>query len=565
VSMFGDGQGDEFSGGTESPADSAPQERGPFDELLRPERPQIDRGKLIGGLIAALAVLLLVLILPPISILSGGDGGDKVQIKTTARKDMPSLPDGLEAVSPLYDIEVKGKVEGSTAIVLQLPTPAPDQRNLSLFTNDSTGWRRIGSAVITLEGSAVQAELSELPANIAVMRRGASARQIVGDLPPGTELSAEAARAVSALDTVDYSPLSDGGLRGGPTDTTLPAGLPIRPSIRVWNAEDATAADEIMSSPDLRDEHIDAILAMVESGHYDGVNLDYGVLDSLRKDDFSDFVVALAEQLHRRRLVLTLAAPLPVAQGSTWDTGAYDWSRLSQVADAIKLAPESDPSRYYDRMEDALKFLIDEKKVPSTKLLLQISPLGREKGGEGIRALTALEALSIASTISADKTEGVRQGQAVDVHGINIDGGDGSPGIVWDEEAAAVSFTYAGLGGARTIWLENVFSIAFKLELASRFNLGGVAVDDASNSVGQADIWAMLEEWADTGATALLKPNGSLLQAQWETDGGTLEDAAEGSVTWVAPEEAGSYHVTLIVSDGVIRVGQRVEIQVETQ
>ena len=46
----------------------------------------------------------------------------------------------------------------------------------------------------------------------------------------------------------------------------------------------------------------------------------------------------------------------------------------------------------------------------------------------------------------------------------------------WDEGAFAVSFAYPGRGGQRTVWLENTLSMAFKLDLAKRFGLGGVVL-----------------------------------------------------------------------------------------
>jgi len=552
------------------PGGSSPEERGPFDDLLRPQpaRQPVAGGR--GGLVAlaiiVLGVLLLILVLPPISLLSrGGSSGGRgtAAVRTTARKDMPSLPEGVEAISQFYDITTSGDVEMPAVITLQLPSPPPDGRNISVYTQESGVWKRLAAAALSPDGGAVEAELTEVPKNIVAVRRSASARQLIGYLPAGTQISPLAAQTISVLDPVDFSPNSDGSLSGSPTSVTVPSGLPVRPAIRVSTSDDAAAADQIMASPDLRGEHVDAILEMVESGHYDGVEIDYGSLDPLRKDGFSEFIANLAEQLHRRRLVLTLTAPLPVQQGNTWETGAYDWARLSQVADTIELSPETDPSRYYKRTEEALQYLIDEAKVAPAKLVLRISPLGVEVGGEGIRPLTSLEAMAIASTLSADKAEDIRAGQAVSVKAPNIDKVDGASGIGWDDEAAAVYFTYAGLGGARTVWVENAFSIAFKLDLADRFRLGGIAIEDVSDSVGAGDIWSVISEFLDTGQVSLVKPNGSLFVPSWQADGGNLESGEEGSVTWVAPEEPGTYTVTMIVSDGLTRVGQRVVLTVQ--
>ncbi len=549
-----------------------PDDRGPFDDLLRPQstaRPAAPgRGGIVVLAMLLLGALLLILVLPPISLLSRGGGGSSSggtpNIKTTLHKNAPQPPKGLVAVSPFYDVSVSGHIVGPATITLQLANTTSDGRNLSAYTQQKGQWQRLGDASLIANGSAVQATVSDIPQNIVVLRRDASARQLIGYLPAGAQISASAAQALSVVDPVDFSPQSDGSLAGSATSASLPSGLPIRASIRATGSDGASAVDAIMASPDLRASHVDAILKMVEAGHYDGVDIDYGSLDALRKDGFSEFISNLAEQLHRRRLVLTLTAPLPEQQGSAWNTGAYDWSRLSQVADLIELAPEGDPSLYYKKTEAALQYLIDDSKIASAKLVLRISPFSVEKGGEGMRSLTGLEALAIGSVLSADKTDNISPGEAVDVKATNIDTADGATGISWDAEAEAVSFVYPGLGGARTVWLENAFSIAFKLDMVQRFNLGGIAIEDVSDSVGGADSWPVIGDFLDSGKVSLVKPNGSLLVPQWEADGGQLESKAAGSVTWVAPNEPGEYHLTLIVSDGLARIGQRLVLTVRS-
>jgi hypothetical protein len=553
-----------------------PGERGPFDDLLRPQSTrqplEIGRGGVVALGIAIMGILLILLVIPPISLLSrgGGGGGENesggsgtAAIKTTVRKDMPALPAGVEAVSPFYGITTDGSVESPAMLTLQIPNSPPDGRNISVYTYEDSGWKRLAGASLSIDGVSVTAELPEIPPNIVAVRRSASARQLIGYLPSGGTLSDAAAQALSVLDPVDYAPNSDGTLYGSQTETTIPEGLPVRPAVRVSTADDAAAIDAILASPDLRDEHINAILAMVESGHYDGVEIDYGTLDPLRKDAFSDFISNLGEQLQRRQLVLTVTAPLPVQEGNGWDTGAYDWARLSQAANWIELTPESDPSRYYESTEAALAYLIQDAKVAPAKMILRVSALGVEKGGEGLSSLTSVAALSIASTLAADKTDGIAPGEAVTVKGLNIDKSNGASGLGWDEGAEAVSFTYPGLGGARTVWIENAFSIGFKLDLVDRFGLAGIAVDDASDSAGAEDIWPVISEFLETGHASLVKPNGSLFVPTWQADGGDLKSESEGVVTWTAPDDAGTYAVTVIVSDGLNRVGQKISLNVQ--
>jgi len=113
------------------------------------------------------------------------------------------------------------------------------------------------------------------------------------------------------------------------------------------------------------------------------------------------------------------------------------------------------------------------------------------------------------------------------------------------------------------VWIANIFSEAFKLDLARRYALGGVAVEDVSVRAGEANIWPALREFADTGEVSLSMPNGNLLQPSWTATAGALESDVGPEVTWRAPAEPGAYTITLIVSDGVMRVGQQIQFAVE--
>jgi hypothetical protein len=113
------------------------------------------------------------------------------------------------------------------------------------------------------------------------------------------------------------------------------------------------------------------------------------------------------------------------------------------------------------------------------------------------------------------------------------------------------------------VWLTNVFSEAFKLDLARRYQLGGVAVLDVSQKAADAGVWPVLRQYAEAGAVSLVKPNGALLTPRWEASGGVLESSAGPVVTWRAPDEAGTYTLTLVVSDGVLQVGQELRVPVQ--
>jgi hypothetical protein len=124
-----------------------------------------------------------------------------------------------------------------------------------------------------------------------------------------------------------------------------------------------------------------------------------------------------------------------------------------------------------------------------------------------------------------------------------------------------VRFKYPGLGGERTVWLANAFSAAFRLELAQRYNLGGVALTDVSAESGSS-VWDTVQNFAETNELTLVKPNGDLFLPSWTASEGAIAPSGGDETTWTAPAAEGPYEITLIVSDGVERVGQRITINV---
>jgi len=148
-------------------------------------------------------------------------------------------------------------------------------------------------------------------------------------------------------------------------------------------------------------------------------------------------------------------------------------------------------------------------------------------------------------------------GSDVQVVGVNIDRDEGLSGLRWQAETATVAFTYK-LNGGRTVWLENSFSAGFKLEFVSVFNLGGVAVEDSSDNVFLGNIWTAVEPFVASGQPVLLQPSHSHLLPRWEVTAGSLVGGERGLVTWQTPLEAGSYTVTLTLSDGYERFESRI-------
>jgi hypothetical protein len=152
----------------------------------------------------------------------------------------------------------------------------------------------------------------------------------------------------------------------------------------------------------------------------------------------------------------------------------------------------------------------------------------------------------------------------VNVVAVNLAQSEGATDLRWSDDAAAISFSY-GVPDKKTVYIENVFSVGFKLELVQAYALGGVSVSDGSGATDVANVWSAVNHLVESGTVTLVRPNGDSLVPRWEApDGGDLDAAAGPGVIWRA-EEAGSYLLRMLISDGDRRFGREITIEVKAK
>lgn len=540
------------------------EDKGPFEGGVQsePYRPRDRAAAIVVAIGIIFGITLLILVLPPISILDNGSGdGGQGPVTSQRNDEMPAPPEGFEAISSLIELDTADPVAPNThpRLTVSLSVPVSEDELVVLFSYDGNSWERLGEALPLADGSAVQADVTVLPDNVAAFRAVELTRTIIGTLPAGGSLDAAARNALATVNIAGLRPGADGSLIGSIPANDL--GIPVAPSITATTAADVDTVNAILTDTLLRDAHVEALVSLTNSGNYAGIDLDYRTIETTNGPDFTAFVEALAAGLRRENKTLTITLPAPVQDGGGWNTFGFDWEALGAVATAIKIVPVADQDSYFGDMDAALGYVTSN--VVSSKLLLSIDPYSHERGVDGVQSLTLTEALALASTPVTRPEGSVEAGETLVALGLNLSGETGASGLAWDDTARAVAFSYTGPGGARVVWLTNEFSEAFKLDLARRYQLGGVAVSDVSEQAASARIWPVISKFADTGEVFLVKPNGALLNPRWEVSGGSLESAAGPVVTWQAPDEPGTYTLTLIVSDGVVQVGQELNVPVE--
>ncbi len=546
---------------------------GPFDGILKaapepaapggpdgPERMPV----YIAGTIIGLAILIIVLILPPISVFDRGGGsgnnssapGIADSYTSTVRNSMPKLPAGLVAASPLFDLAAPENAQGASSLTVgPLNERQTDARSLGLYTYAENKWQRLSDVTLVNDGAAARGEVGSLPGNVVVLKKSRSTLQVAGSVPAGATVDERGASALTVVHPLAFLPTADGSIIGE-RPAVPPASYRVVPAVIAPVPE---AVDTILRSSDLRSAHVAAIAGTVKEGNFHGILIDYRNVNPSLKEQFTEFAEALAAALHADAKVLTLTLPLPQQNAGEIDTGAYDWERLGAAADTIEIATELDQELYFQTAEAALDYVTS--KVDRSKLLLSISSLSVERGGDGLRTMPLAEALGLASVVGIKAEGPVTAGAAVPLVAQNLAADEGGSGMAWDDVARAVTFSYPGRGGKRTVWIANQFSAAFRLELAQRFGLGGVAINDVS-AVSAADVWSPIRELADTGTLSLVRPNGELFQPSWSATQGALTPQTGAAVTWTAPSVSGTYEITIVVSDGAVRAQQTVAIDV---
>ncbi len=519
-------------------------------------------------LIAVVAGLVLVGAFLIFQVCSGG-GCDK---KYCATDQDIAPPEGYDRISKVfeYDSDLPPLEDGSSLdVTLDLSESTEDNGNLSFFRylEETETWEPVASA--SVEGDSRQARglLPEAPALIAVLRRLSPAGQVVAYLPSGADLHKDAAGKITVLHTLDFAPAADGTITG---EATLIQGENQFVHYPVFSASAATGGNAIVTSilanSQSRSGHVQQILAKVQEANLQGIDISYFDLAADQRSSFAVFINELASELHRQERKLTVTLPPPLVGNSGVDEGAYDWTAIGAAADLVKMAPFRDQSRY--RLDvpvilDHLTSVVDRQ-----KLVMMVSPYATELSSDGsITTMSLVEAMAIATRLAIQGEE-LTTDSNVDVVGINIDRNEALTGMVWDDQTATVGFTYKSVT-QRTVWIENFFSVGFKLEYISQYRLGGVAIENASGAQFLGNIWTALTPFISSGQPVLMQPHPEDLLPVWFVSDGEKEggDRAgrDGVLKWFTPSEPGTHTVKLLLSDGVSQFESQVSVNIQAR
>lgn len=475
-------------------------------------------------------------------------------------------PEGFVFASDVYGFtgdtgELTG---GQTATIqIELSEPAASGTNLSFyrFIEDVSAWEQVGPATLSEDGSRVSGDFQSLPETLVVMRRLAASGQVFAYLDPGQQLHPDAAATATHILTRDFIPVGDGTLQGTLSQPPLQPGQVHLPVVTAAANIEGTLAnlDAILSSSSNRSTHVRRIVESVTTFGLPGITVSYQDLRADQRLSFALFIEELGTELRTQGKILHVVAPAPIRTPERIDEGAYDWAAIGRAADIASIAPIRDQSTYRSDLPAILAHLGEQLNL--RKVALTITPLAAERSPQGVRTLTLAEAMTIATRLSVSDDD-VTTNENIELVGVNIDKSEGLSGLVWDEAAATVGFTYK-LDGGRTVWIENHFSVAFKLEFVSAYQLAGFGVEDASDNQFLGNIWTAIVPFVQSGQPTLVRPNQSDLEPRWTVSAGSLEGGQSGVALWTSPSEPGTYSISLSLSDGVYRFDSQMNVSVE--
>lgn len=217
-----------------------------------------------------------------------------------------------------------------------------------------------------------------------------------------------------------------------------------------WDADRVNAA---IGSEEARAAHIMAILALIETKGFDGVNIDYEMLDDDQTEDFSAFISELANALHAKNKILAVAIH---AQYPGSPTRGQDLRAL-QAADILAIMTYDE--HWETSRPGPVASLPWVREVLSHTLSL------------GVDAKKIYMGLPLYGYDWADG-EAADGREYEDV--VRIANREGSE-LRFDAFVASPVVTYTDSEGAeRELWFENVESFRAKFNLVDEYGLGGV-------------------------------------------------------------------------------------------
>ncbi|MEJ2148112.1 MAG: hypothetical protein P8Z40_01390 [Chloroflexota bacterium] len=483
-----------------------------------------------------------------------GEGAARVRVRVGAWEDeeweaaRAALPPSLKPLSPLYQAHVRG----AARLAFQ------GAENADLYRWDAEAGRWIFVPLYSEAGS--EARWAEpVEGAVALFEVAGYAPLVSSTREAGQRLDAPSAAALNMLFLSGVEGKPDGTLdveglaEAGPVPDTV-AALPV---IRF---SDPVALSRLLEDQAAQDTHQGAILALLATGNYRGVVLDYGAIDAEDADGYYRLVDDLAAALGEENALLALRLPAPEQTDSGWDTGPLDWERLGEAADLLIAPVPVPPAEWYPGGEADSFLAWADGQVSRLKLHVATSTMSVDEWAGQLNPITYQYALAPLGAIRVldeagqpalspspgDPLTFSLTGQALDLE--------------QDERSGAYHYRVFAGDGEHHIWLTTGASLRQRLDLIAAHRVGGVVIDDLLSGGSSSGVLPAINEFRVSLPSSLPET----LDLHWsvrEASGTPVAQAtgALGEPLLWTPEQEGEYIVSADLA-GINLAGQEAAV-----
>lgn len=232
---------------------------------------------------------------------------------------------------------------------------------------------------------------------------------------------------------------------------------------------------KMLSDYKSRETVINQIINYIKQYNLDGINIDFEGMYETDKDNFSRLLIEIRPRLNEIGAVLSVDVTAP--DGAPEWSLCYDRYTIGKVADYVMFmaydqygvsATKAGTTAGHNWVEANVKKFLGQEEVKAEKIILGIpfyTRVWKESNGNVTSSVVNIGNVNNVIPSNATKT--------------------------WDEDLQQYYVEYKKGGATYKIWVEDEKSIEAKLDLVSKYNLGGAAYweyDRATNS-----IWNLIE------------------------------------------------------------------------
>ena len=232
---------------------------------------------------------------------------------------------------------------------------------------------------------------------------------------------------------------------------------------------------KMLSDYKSRETVINQIINYIKQYNLDGINIDFEGMYEADKDNFSRLLIEIRPRLNEIGAVLSVDVTAP--DGAPEWSLCYDRYTIGKVADYVMFmaydqygvsATKAGTTAGHNWVEANVKKFLGQEEVKAEKIILGIpfyTRVWKENNGNVTSNVVNIGNVNNVIPSNATKT--------------------------WDEDLQQYYVEYKKGGATYKIWVEDEKSIEAKLDLVSKYNLGGAAYweyDRATNS-----IWNLIE------------------------------------------------------------------------